>query len=245
MVIRVCLRWGGDHGTVTPEAMCNADMALGDDVETCADFVRRGWVLVDACSAISAAPPSVVTRYRPVRWLPLMLLMFLRGLLSQRIGSLTCLLMTCRHLLPTKSGCKPNWLSQHVVVDDQRDETFIAVVRFDIGAGGKSAALSIYLMPDHYCRRLGLPAYMTAERALCYAHFEVVQVTSHIHTNNVTSRRLHVEMGFVVSLDPALLEWLIAIRTVQSENKHLRLLRRPSLGLPVLGVQQAGPRGVS
>jgi len=42
----------------------------------------------------------------------------LRGLLSQRIGSLTCLLMTCRHLLPTKSGCKPNWLSQHVVVDD-------------------------------------------------------------------------------------------------------------------------------
>jgi|GEM_PF-4585763 len=100
----------------------------------------------------------------------------------------------------------------------QRDETFIAVVRFDIGAGGKSASLSVYLMPDHYCRRLGLPAYMTAERALCCAHCDVVQVTSHIHTNNVASRRLHVETEFVVPLYPALLEWLIAIRTVQSEK---------------------------
>lgn len=90
----------------------------------------------------------------------------------------------------------------------------VGVVRFDLGDGGTSAYLSIYLVPGWHGRKMGLAAYLAAERALRRTHPAVRRVVSRIHRDNRGSERLHRDAGFDIMPSKARADWLEAAKTI-------------------------------
>ena len=88
----------------------------------------------------------------------------------------------------------------------------VGVVRFDLDEAGRAAALSIYLVPQWQGRRMGLPVYLAAERALRLSHPGVRRIESRIHGENAASRRLHADAGFVFRASSERADWLEASR---------------------------------
>lgn len=90
----------------------------------------------------------------------------------------------------------------------------VGVVRFDLDETGQAAALSIYLVPEWQGRRMGLPVYLAAERALRLSHPGVRRIESRIHCENAASRRLHADASFVFRASGERADWLEASRTL-------------------------------
>ena len=86
----------------------------------------------------------------------------------------------------------------------------VGVVRFDLSEDDTSAYLSIYLVPEWHGRKMGLPVYCTAERALRKSHPSVRYVLSRIHRDNAASERLHHDAGFEVQACNERSDWLKA-----------------------------------
>jgi len=90
----------------------------------------------------------------------------------------------------------------------------VGVVRFDLSDGGRSAYLSIYLVPSAHGRKLGLPVYFAAERALRRSHPAVREIVSRIHRDNGASERLHRDAGFNVVPSSERKHWLDARKPI-------------------------------
>lgn len=90
----------------------------------------------------------------------------------------------------------------------------VGVVRFDLGDGGSSAHLSIYLVPAWHGRKMGLAVYFAAERALRRSHPGVRQIVSRIHRDNKASERLHRDAGFKVMPSKNRDDWLDARKQI-------------------------------
>lgn len=86
----------------------------------------------------------------------------------------------------------------------------VGVVRFDLSDGSTSAYLSIYLVPSWHGKRMGLPLFCAAERALRLSHPSVRRIVSRIHSANTASERLHRDAGFDIRSSSERQEWLDA-----------------------------------
>jgi len=112
------------------------------------------------------------------------------------------------------------WLNQRLAdpacmfkIIAHRDEP-VGVVRFDLGDDYTSAYLSIYLVPKWHGRKMGLPVYFAAERALRTSHPSVEYVVSRIHCDNAASERLHRDAGFEVQACEDRANWLNARKSL-------------------------------
>ena len=120
------------------------------------------------------------------------------------------------------SHCK--WLQQkvaetccHFWIVTDHDEP-VGVVRFDVDAGTTTAILSIYLVPKHHGRGLGLPVYFAAEAALRKTAAEITTIYSRIHEKNELSIKLHRDAGFDLVQSDKRSEWLVAQKDLDRER---------------------------
>lgn len=112
------------------------------------------------------------------------------------------------------------WLKAKVADPDcvfrilTREDEPVGVVRFDLGDAGRSARLSIYLVPAWHGRKMGLSVYCAAERALRQSHPGVRQFVSRIHRDNKASARLHRDAGFDLAPSKERVNWLDARKLI-------------------------------
>jgi spore coat polysaccharide biosynthesis predicted glycosyltransferase SpsG/RimJ/RimL family protein N-acetyltransferase len=90
----------------------------------------------------------------------------------------------------------------------------VGVVRFDLADAGRAAYLSIYLLPAWHGRKMGLPVYCAAERALRRSHPGVRRIVSRIHHDNTASERLHRDAGFKLDPSKEREDWLDAQKPI-------------------------------
>ncbi len=88
----------------------------------------------------------------------------------------------------------------------------VGVVRFDLKPQSRATELSIYLVPKHLGRKMGLPVYMAAEKVLRWRHPKLVKIVSRIHQKNSASRQLHLDAGFTIVPSDTRKDWLEATR---------------------------------
>ncbi len=117
-------------------------------------------------------------------------------------------------------GAHVTWLGEQLVDPDCVFRVFtrggepVGVVRFDLSDGGACAYLSIYLVPAWHGRRMGLPLYCAAERALHLSHPSVNRIVSKIHSANTASERLHRDAGFDIRQSTERPDWLDAAKRI-------------------------------
>ncbi|MGJ8624528.1 MAG: GNAT family N-acetyltransferase [Yoonia sp.] len=214
MVEQGAIRWLGDHRHVTSELIRDALVGLIDNQAARMEMSRRGTALVDGRGAmrIAAVVRAACFSVRPV--VP----DDARDLYDWRTHASNWQFNLYERERPD-FGSHVVWLEgklanphcQFMIVLQGQEP--IAVARFDIAADGCQASLSIYLVPQHHGRKLGLAVYFTAERELRKTHPSVVKVTSDIHAQNTASQRLHSDAGFSLlpADDP---NWLVGLRSL-------------------------------
>jgi spore coat polysaccharide biosynthesis predicted glycosyltransferase SpsG len=198
----------GQHGAVTPDMIRASIDALRTDEAARRSLAQAGATLVDGRGALrlAAVLRGLCLSARPVH------VSDARDLYNWRTDGRNWRFNWSDDDKPTYSAhC--GWLTRRLadpnclfLIVRQGDDP-IGVVRFDRDATGQ-AALSIYLVPEQHGRKLGLPVYMAAERALRSRQPGVSAITSRIHTDNAASRRLHEDAGFTLSGDRD--RWLVA-----------------------------------
>jgi UDP-2,4-diacetamido-2,4,6-trideoxy-beta-L-altropyranose hydrolase len=186
------IRFLGDHANVTPQAITQAVTALAMDREARQKMAASGKMLVDGRGAARLAA-----------WIRALALDIADVQISdaQDLFEWRTDILNWQHNFD--DGQKPNfdshvaWLRQRLAdpacvfkIISHRDEP-VGVVRFDLGEDDSSAYLSIYLVPKWHGRKMGLPVYFAAERALRTSHPGVEFVVSRIHCDNAASERLH------------------------------------------------------
>ena len=214
MVKQGVIRWLGDHHQVTVELIRDALTGLIDNQAARMEMSRRGAALVDGRGAmrIAAIIRAACFSVHPV--VP----DDARDLYDWRTHAANWQFNLSERERPD-FGSHVGWLEskladphcQFMIVLQGQEP--IAVVRFDIVADARQASLSIYLVPQHHGRKLGLAVYFAAERALRKSHPSVVEVSSSIHVQNMASRRLHSDAGFLIlpTDDP---NWLVGRRSL-------------------------------
>ena len=209
------IRFVGDHANVTPETIAKAVAALAVDKPALDSLAAAGRKLVDGRGA-----------FRLAAWI--------RAL---ALGARDVQLDDAEELLNWRTDDR-NWLhnweraekpelAAHVAWLERKladpacvfrlftwGDKPVGVVRFDLSDGGRSAYLSIYLVPAWHGRKMGLPVLLAAERALRRSHLGVRQIVSHIHRDNAASERLHRDAGFDVVPSEERDNWLDARKPI-------------------------------
>jgi RimJ/RimL family protein N-acetyltransferase len=209
------IRFVGDHAEVTPEAIAQAVTALAADEPARQVLARTGRKLVDGRGAIrlSAWIRALALDACDVR------LDDAEDLLNWRTDD-----RNWQH--NWEQAEKPDlvahmsWLEGKLADPDCvfriliRGDEPVGVVRFDLGDDGRSAYLSIYLVPAWHGQKLGLAVLLAAECALRRSHPGVRQIISRIHSENAASERLHRDAGFEVMPSSDREEWLDARKLI-------------------------------
>jgi UDP-2,4-diacetamido-2,4,6-trideoxy-beta-L-altropyranose hydrolase len=209
------IRFVGDHAEVTPETIAQAVTALAADEPARHALARTGRKLVDGRGA-----------YRLAAWIRALAL----GARDVQVDDAEKLLnwrtddRNWQH--NWEKAEKPDfaahvaWLEARLADPDcvfrllTREDEPVGVVRFDLGDAGRSARLSIYLVPAWHGRKIGLAVYFAAERALRLSHPGVHRIVSRIHRDNKASERLHRDAGFDVTLSNERDDWLDARKAI-------------------------------
>jgi spore coat polysaccharide biosynthesis predicted glycosyltransferase SpsG len=209
------IRFIGEHSDITPEAIAQAVTALAADEPARHALAGTGRKLVDGRGALRLAAwiRALALGARDVR------LEDAEDLLNWRTDD-----RNWRH--NWEGAGKPDfaahtaWLKAKLADPDcvffvltSGDEP-VGVVRFDLGDSGRSAYLSIYLVPAWHGRKMGLAVYFAAERALRRSWPGVRQVVSRIHRDNKASERLHRDAGFELAPSDEREDWLEARKPI-------------------------------
>ena len=205
----------GLHSDVTAEMMAVAVADLAADRQARAEMRERGWQAVDGRGAkrLSAWVKALAMKTREVAQEDA------RDLLDWRTndanwkhnwdGAEKPELSQHEHWLDGRLA-DPDCLFRIVTLHDEP----VGVVRFDINADEASAYLSIYLVPAWHGKRMGLPAYCAAERALRRSRPEVKLIVSRIHSENAASEQLHRDAGFEIVASSERPDWLAATKVL-------------------------------
>jgi len=183
------IRWLGDHRQVTPGLIRDALVELIDNQAARMEMSRRGAAMVDGRGAmrIAAIIRAACLSVRPI------VSDDARDLYEWRTHA-------SNWQFNLSDRGRPDFESHVVWLEGKlanphcqllvvlRGQEPIAVARFDIAEDGCHASLSIYLVPQHHGRKLGLAVYFAAERALRKTHPSVEEVSSSIHVENMASR---------------------------------------------------------
>jgi UDP-2,4-diacetamido-2,4,6-trideoxy-beta-L-altropyranose hydrolase len=215
MVAAGAIRYLGEHSQVTPDAMAEAVAVLAADEAACKALSECGRKLVDGRGALRLAAwiRALALEVRDVRAGDA------RDLLNWRLDDRNW-------QYNWDSAAKPDyaahdkWLAAKLsdpacvfrIVSLGPDP--VGVVRFDLGDGGTSAYLSIYLVPEWHGRGMGLAVYCAAERALRRSHPAVTRIVSRIHGANAASERMHRDAGFQVVTSRERADWLDASKAL-------------------------------
>jgi RimJ/RimL family protein N-acetyltransferase len=215
MVAAGAIRFVGDHAEVTPGTIVQAVTALAADAPARRALAAAGRRLVDGRGALRLAAwiRALALGVRDVQ------LADAEDLLNWRTDD-----RNWQH--NWGNADKPDlaahsaWLEARLADPDcvfrilmLKGEP-VGVVRFDLGEGGCSAYLSIYLVPAWHGRKLGLPVLLAAERALRRSHPGVRRILSRIHCDNAPSERLHRDAGFDVMPAREREDWLDARKQI-------------------------------
>ena len=209
------IRFVGDHAEINPETIAQAVTALAADEPARQALARTGRKLVDGRGALRLAAW--------IRALPLgardVQLEDAEDLLNWRTDD-----RNWQH--NWEKAEKPDfaahlaWLEARLADPDcvfrilTRGDDPVGVVRFDLGDAGRSAYLSIYLVPAWHGRKMGLAVFLAAERALRRSHPGVRQIISRIHRDNSASDRLHRNAEFDVVPSKDREDWLDARKLI-------------------------------
>jgi spore coat polysaccharide biosynthesis predicted glycosyltransferase SpsG/RimJ/RimL family protein N-acetyltransferase len=209
------IRFIGDHAEVSPKTIVEAIAALAADEAARESLARAGRLLVDGrgASRLAAWIRALALQVRDVRRADA------EDLLRWRTDD-----RNWQH--NWMNGDKPN-LATHVAwlegkladptcvfrIVARADEP-VGVTRFDIDDSGRSAALSIHLVPAWHGRGVGLAVYLAAERALRQSHPSVCEIVSRIHHDNEASERLHRDAGFAIAESSDRDDWLEARKPI-------------------------------
>jgi spore coat polysaccharide biosynthesis predicted glycosyltransferase SpsG/RimJ/RimL family protein N-acetyltransferase len=217
MVAAGAIRFVGDHAEVTTERIAQAVMGLAADEPARRALAATGRKLVDGRGAIRLAAwlRALALGARDVRPDDA------EDLLNWRTDD-----RNWQH--NWEQAEKPDlaahmsWLEAKLADPDcvfrilTRGDEPVGVVRFDLGDAGRSAYLSIYLVPAWHGRKMGLAVLFAAERALRRSHPAVRQIVSRIHRDNLASERLHRDAGFEVMPSNDRADWLDARKLIDS-----------------------------
>lgn len=209
------IRFVGAHAQVTPDTIAQAVAALAADEHARLSLAATGRKLVDGRGALRLAAwiRALALGVRDVQ------LDDAEDLLKWRTDD-----RNWKHNWATAD--KPDfaahvaWLEAKLADPDcifrilTRQDEPVGVVRFDLGDGGTSAYLSIYLVPAWHGRKMGLPVLLAAERALRRSHPGVRRIVSRIHRDNPASERLHRDAGFDVAPSKDREDWLDARKAI-------------------------------
>ena len=209
------IRFVGNHVTVTPETIARAVEALAADEPARHALAATGRKLVDGRGAVRIAA-----------WVRALAL-GARDVQPDDAGDLLDWRTDDRNWQHNwEQADKPDsaaheaWLEARLADPDcvfrilTRGDEPVGVVRFDLGDGGRSAYLSIYLVPAWHGRNMGLAVYFAAERALRGSHPGVGEIVSRIHCENKASERLHRDAGFDVVPSKDRPDWLDARKPI-------------------------------
>ena len=209
------IRFIGDHAEITPETIAQALTTLAADEPARQAMAEAGRKLVDGRGALRLAA-----------WLRALAL----GVRDVQLDDAEDLL----NWRTDERNWQHNWekaekpdLATHVawleakLADPDcvfriltREDEPVGVVRFDLGDGGRSAYLSIYLVPAWHGRKMGLAVYLAAERALRRSHPGVRLIVSRIYRDNPASERLHRDAGFEMASSQDREDWLDARKPI-------------------------------
>jgi UDP-2,4-diacetamido-2,4,6-trideoxy-beta-L-altropyranose hydrolase len=213
MVAAGAIRFLGDHASVTAADMARGALSLAGDEAARGAMAATGRALVDGRGALRLAA-----------WVMALSLDWRDAALEDGADLLAWRTDDRNWRHNWDASAKPTleahmaWLSQKLADPDcvlrivTRGADPVGVVRFDLDEAGRAAALSIYLVPEWQGRRMGLPVYLAAERALRLSHPGVRRIDSRIHCENAASRRLHADAGFVFCASSERADWLEASR---------------------------------
>jgi len=205
------IRFLGNHTEVTPAAIVQAVTSLAADKEARRNMAGSGKMLVDGRGAVRLAA-----------WIRALAL-DIQDVQTSDADDLfewRTDILNWQHNFD--EGEKPTfdahvaWLNQRLAdpacmfkIVTHGSEP-VGVVRFDLSDDCTSAYLSIYLVPEWHGRKMGLPVYFAAERALRKSYPSVEYVLSRIHCDNAASERLHRDAGFEVRSCEDRADWLQA-----------------------------------
>ena len=209
------IRFVGNHAEVTPGTIAQAVTTLAADEPARRALARTGRKLVDGRGALRVAAwiRALALGARDVQ------LDDAEDLLNWRTDD-----RNWQH--NWEEAEKPDlaahvaWLEARLANPDcvfrilTRGDEPVGIVRFDLGDGGGSAYLSIYLLPAWHGQKLGLAVYLAAERALRRSHPGVRHIVSRVHRDNMASERLHRDAGFEVEPSQDREDWLDARKLI-------------------------------
>ncbi|MEP3226020.1 MAG: bifunctional UDP-2,4-diacetamido-2,4,6-trideoxy-beta-L-altropyranose hydrolase/GNAT family N-acetyltransferase [Parasphingorhabdus sp.] len=215
MVARGAIRFLGNHEQVTPEKITQAIKQLASDETRRQAMVKIGQELVDGRGAMRLASWTYAATLSN------------RDITSNDAVNLFNWRTDDRNWEHNfESTEKPEledhlaWVSRKLADPNcvfqlvMRGSEPLGVVRFDIDVRAASAYLSIYLVPKWHGRKMGLPVYLAAERALRLSHPDIKKIISRVHNTNKASERLHRDAGFKISVSQDQRDWL-------DTSKHL------------------------
>lgn len=215
MVEEGAIRFLGDHAGVTAHDIRTEVGELAVDTASRAEISRRGRQLVDGRGALRIAA-----------WLRAMALTARDVTAADGPALLEWRTDESNWQHNWDGAEKPTldrhmaWLNGRLGDPDcvfriiTRGDRPAGVVRFDLSDHGRSAYLSIYLVPGWRGQRLGLPVFFAAERALRQSHPRVERIVSRIHQANAASVQLHRDAAFEFAQSTERADWFDAVKSL-------------------------------